>query len=236
MGETNLKKPLMALIAVVLLVGGVIFVGTFTLGLGENVQETATRSPAAVQQQSNELGVESGSLFVESDDAQEDARELKGVLDEYGGEVEREKMEVQTESITHRLEVLVERSRSVEFVDQLQEDYEVTRADVVYTTQTDGDTGSDGSEKMSSVEVTFHEEREPQLLPDDFTDVVRAEVGGSLESLSDNAAKLVALPFAVISILLVMLRIAAYIAAVALPLVVGYAVVQRFLKLDLAEG
>ena len=235
MGETNLKKPLMALVAVVLLVGGVIFVGTFTLGLGENVQETATRSPAAVQQ-SNELGVESGSLFVESDDAQEDAHELKGVLDEYGGEVEREKMEVQTESITHRLEVLVERSRSVEFVDQLQEDYEVTRADVVYTTQTDGDTGSDGSEKMSSVEVTFHEEREPQLLPDDFTDVVRAEVGGSLESLSDNAAKLVALPFAVISILLVMLRIAAYIAAVALPLVVGYAVVQRFLKLDLAEG
>jgi hypothetical protein len=73
-------------------------------------------------------------------------------------------------------------------------------------------------------------------LPDDFTDVVRAEVGGSLESLSDNAAKLVALPFAVISILLVVLRIATYIAAVALPLVVGYAVVQRFLKLDLAEG
>jgi hypothetical protein len=235
MGETTLKKPLMALVAVVLLVGGVIFVGTFTLGLGENVQETATRSPVAVQQ-SNELGVESGSLFVESNDAQDDARELKGVLDEYGGEVERETMEVRTGSITHQLEVLVERSRSVEFVDQVQEDYEVTRADVVYATQTDGDTGSEGSVKMSSVEVTFHEEREPQLLPDDFTDVVRAEVGGSLESLSDNAAKLVALPFAVISILLVILRIATYIAAVVLPLVVGYAVVQRFLKLDLAEG
>jgi hypothetical protein len=235
MGETNLKKPLMALVAVVLLVGGVIFVGTFTLGLGENVQETATRSPVAVQQ-SNELGVESGSLFVESNDAQDDARELKGVLDEYGGEVERENMEVRTGSVTHELGVLVERSRSVEFVDQVQEDYEVTRADVVYATQTDGDTGSEGSVKMSSVEVTFHEEREPQLLPDDFTDVVRAEVGGSLESLSDNAAKLVALPFAVISILLVILRIATYIAAVVLPLVVGYAVVQRFLKLDLAEG
>lgn len=231
MGETNLKKPLMALVAVVLLVGGVMFVGTFTMGLSEDAG-TSTQAPNGMQQ-SDGLGVESGSVSVDSDDAQGDARELKGVLDRFGGEVKRETMEVRTGSVTHKLEVLVERSQSVEFVDWVQENHDVTRADVVYETASGG--GSGGGTAMSSVKVTFHEEREASLVPNEFTSDLRAEVGGSLESVSGNAAKLAAVPFEVVSILLVILRLVAYVAATGVPLFLIYVATQRLLRFDVAD-
>ena len=232
MGETNLKKPLVALVAVVLLVGGIMFVGTFTLGLGDQVQETPTQAPDT-QQQTDGLGVESGSVSVDSDDAQEDARELKGSLDRFGGEVKRETMEVRTGSVTHELAVLVERSRSVEFVDWVQENHDVKRADVVYETASGGNS-QDGT-AMSSVEVTFREEREASLVPEGFTSDLRAEVGGSLESVSGNAAKLAAVPFEVVSILLAIIRFVAYIAAVVVPLALVYAAVRHLLRFEVTE-
>ncbi len=241
MGEetrTNTEKALMIISIVAVFVLVTAFLGTFTLGLGDQVQETPTAPPDTAQQTDDGLGVESGSLSVDSDDAQEDARELKGVLDRFGGVVEREVMEVRTGSVTHEVEVLVDRSLSVEFVDWVQENHDVRRADVRYETPTD-DAGTDeeGDEgtPMSSVEVTFNEEREASLVPEEFTGEVRAEVGGSLESVSGNAAKLAAVPFEVVSILLAFLRLVAYLVAVGVPLFIGYVATQRLFGFDVAD-
>ena len=107
------------------------------------------------------------------------------------------------------------------------------RADVVYETASGGN-GQDGT-AMSSVEVTFREEREASLVPEGFTSDLRAEVGGSLESVSGNAAKLAAVPFEVVSILLAIIRFVAYIAAVVVPLALVYAAVQRLLRFEVTE-
>jgi len=80
---------------------------------------------------------------------------------------------------------------------------------------------------LSSIEVTFLEERDAPLVPDDTAGEVRRGVRYGVSSVSDNVAKVVALPFTAVSVLLTAFRYVVYAGAAALPPVLVYAGVVR---------
>lgn len=82
--------------------------------------------------------------------------------------------------------------------------------------------------ERSRLTVTFREEREPPVVPEDLTGEVRYGVRNGLDSVSDNVAKVIALPFTAVSVVLTVFRYVVYAAAAATPLAVVYAGARRF--------
>jgi len=82
--------------------------------------------------------------------------------------------------------------------------------------------------ERSRLTVTFREEREPPVAPEDLTGEVRYGVRSGLDSVSDNVAKVVALPLTAVSVVLTVFRYVVYAAAAALPLAAVYAGARRF--------
>lgn len=290
-----MDKPKKSAFALLLLIVSVlvvvVVVGTFVMGLGEEVgKEVDSTAPgqryAGQPSDQTEFDIRTGEMSVESDDASSDARELKETVRDFGGEVEEETRNENQRRVTHSVKVRVPSEEFEEFVDRVQENYDVTEAEIHYETvdvsrtrnevevllysmgvyeaminrlnssrrrRVDPQTVSvvshltnerlelarklndlnyDVAEveqraELPTVEVTFREKRKASVLPDDFGGDVRAEVGGSLDSVSSNVAKLVALPFAAVSLFLVVIRYIVYLGAIMLPFAFIYVVARR---------
>ena len=91
-------------------------------------------------------------------------------------------------------------------------------------------------EQFSKVEISFEQEKDVELTPEDFREDVRQEVRNSVDTLADNTASLVALPITLVSWFIVAVKYVVIGLVLAIPLVLAIKLLKKLvIRLDLLE-
>jgi len=91
-------------------------------------------------------------------------------------------------------------------------------------------------EQFSKVEISFEQEKDVELTPEDFRGDVRQEVRNSVDSLADKTASLVALPITLVSWFIVAVTYIIIGLVLAVPLVLAIKLLKKLvIRLDLLE-
>ena len=91
-------------------------------------------------------------------------------------------------------------------------------------------------EQFSKVEISFEQEKDVEIAPEDFRGDVRQEISNSVDTLADNTASLIALPITLASWLLVAVTYIIIGLVLAVPLVLAIKLLKKLvIRLDLLE-
>ncbi len=132
-------KGATALLALVLAVGvAAVLLGSFVLGLGEEVQSDAPVDERWHPQ--DEVEVQTGWMEIMSEDADEEARELQELVTRIGGEPVTEERRETSDVVSYTVEVRVPDDEFEEAVETAKQEFDVVESEVGYDAVVVGET------------------------------------------------------------------------------------------------